>query len=49
MVKQKVSGQLRSENEANQFAIIRSVYDTIRINNGKAFDALSLVAKFVPE
>lgn len=48
-VKQKVSGQFRSENGAHQFAIIRSVYDTIRKNNGKAFDALSLVAKFTPE
>ncbi len=48
-VKQKVSGQFRSEKGAAQFAIIRSVYDTIRKNNGKAFDALSLVANYVPE
>jgi regulator of replication initiation timing/transposase len=48
-VKQKVSGQFRSEKGAQQFAIIRSVYDTIRKNNGKAFDALSLVANYVPE
>ena len=48
-VKQKVSGQFRSEKGAHQFAIIRSVFDTTRKNNGKAFDALSLVAKFVPE
>jgi transposase len=47
-VKQKVSGQFRSEKGAQQFAIIRSVYDEIRKNNGKAFDALSLVANFVP-
>lgn len=48
-VKQKVSGQFRSENGAHQFAVIRSVYDTIRKNNGKPFDTLSLVANFVPE
>ena len=48
-VKQKVSGQFRSQKGAHQFATIRSVYDTIRKNNGKAFDALSLVANFVPE
>ncbi len=48
-IKQKISGQFRSEKGAQQFAIIRSVYDTIRKNNGKAFDALSLVANFVPE
>jgi len=48
-VKQKVSGQFRSEKGAYQFAVIRSVYDTIRKNNGKAFNALALVANFVPE
>jgi transposase len=48
-VKQKVSGQFRSEKGAQQFAVIRSVYDTIRKNNGKAFEALSFVANFVPE
>ena len=48
-VKQKVSGQFRSENGAHQFAVIRSVYDTIRKNNGNTFDALSLITKFVPE
>jgi transposase len=48
-VKQKVSGQFRSEKGAYQFAVMRSIYDTIRKNNGKAFDALSLVAQFVPE
>lgn len=48
-VKQKVSGQFRSEKGAQQFAIIRSVYDTIRKNNGKVFDALSLITNYVPE
>ena len=48
-VKQKVSGQFRSQKGAYQFAVIRSIYDTIRKNNGKAFDALSLVAQFIPE
>lgn len=48
-VKQKVSGQFRSEKGAHQFAVIRSVYDTIRKNKGKAFNALALVANFVPE
>lgn len=48
-VKQKVSGQFRSEKGAHQFAVIRSVYDTTRKNNGKALHALSLLANFVPE
>jgi len=48
-VKQKVSGQFRSEKGAQQFAIIRSVYDTIRKNDGKTFNTFSLLANFVPE
>lgn len=48
-VKQKVSGQFRSENGARQFAIIRSVYDTARKNNNKAFDAFTLIANSIPE
>jgi len=48
-VKQKVSGQFRSEKGAQQFAIIRSVYDTNRKNNGKAFNALAMIANYVPE
>ena len=48
-IKQKVSGQFRSQKGAQQFAVIRSVYDTIRKNNGQAFNTLALVAKSVPE
>lgn len=48
-VKQKVSGQFRSNEGAKQFAILRSIYDTARKNNRKAFDAFNAVAKFVPE
>lgn len=48
-VKQKVSGQFRSVKGAEHFAVIRSVLDTIRKNNGQAFDTLALLAKSVPE
>jgi hypothetical protein len=48
-VNQKVSGQFRSENGAQQFAIFRSDYDTIRKNHGNSFDALSLIVNLVPE
>jgi len=48
-VKQKVSGQFRSDNGASQFAIIRSVIDTISKNDGNTFDCLSHITDLVPE
>ena len=48
-VKQKISGQFRSFNGARQFAIIRSVLDTINKNNGKIFNTLSDIAILEPE
>lgn len=48
-VKQKISGQFKSINGATQFAVLRSIYDTARKNDLKAFDAFKAVAQFVPE
>jgi transposase len=48
-VKQKVSGQFRSESGANSFAIIRSVIDTIIKRNKNIFDCLAITANLVPE
>ncbi len=46
-VKQKVSGQFRSENGAHQYAILRSDYDTERKNNKKSFDIFNLIANSI--
>jgi hypothetical protein len=48
-VKQKISGQFRSEIGANSFAIIRSVIDTIIKRNKNIFDCLAITANLVPE
>jgi len=48
-VKQKVSGQFRSIHGANQFAVIRSVFDTINKNGGKVFLALQDIVNSQPE
>lgn len=48
-VNQKILGPFKSEKEAQQFVVIRSVYDTFRKNKGKTFDALSSIVIFVPE
>ena len=48
-VKQKVSGQFRSPKGARQFAIIRSVLDTVNKNDGRIFNTLSDIAILVPE
>lgn len=48
-VKQKVSGQFKSTQGAIQFAIIRSVLDTIIKNDAKCFNSLSDIANLVPE
>lgn len=48
-VKQKISGQFRSEKGAKNFAIIRSVIDTIIKNQHPVFDALLQIPKFVPD
>ncbi len=48
-VKQKVSCQFRSFKGANQFAVLRSVFDTTRKNDGKAFDAFFNIALYAPE
>lgn len=48
-IKQKVSGQFRSEAGARSFAIIRSVIDTIIKRNKNIFDCLAINANLVPE
>lgn len=45
-VKQKVSGQFKSENGARRFAIIRSITDTIIKNNLNVLGALNIFANF---
>jgi len=45
-VKQKISGQFRSMNGANNFAIIRSVIDTLNKRNLNVFHNLQLIANF---
>lgn len=48
-VKQKISGQFKSSRGAAQFAIIRSVIDTILKNGSNVFDTLLLIPNFDPE
>ncbi len=45
-VKQKVSGQFRSPKGASQFAILRSVTDTVIKNNRNVLSALDFIANF---
>ena len=48
-VKQKISGQFFSQDNAMNFAIIRSVIDTAIKNRANVFNSLRLVANLVPE
>ena len=45
-VKQKISGQFKIEQTAQNFAQIRSVIDTIIKNELHVLDGLALIAKF---
>lgn len=45
-VKQKISGQFVSEQKAIDFAVIRSVLDTLLKNKLNIFDALKTIAQF---
>ena len=45
-VKQKISGQFKIEQAAQNFAQIRSVIDTIIKNGLNVLDGLALIAKF---
>jgi hypothetical protein len=45
-VKQKISGQFKTERAAQKFAVIRSVIDTTIKNGKNVLDALNLIAKF---
>ncbi len=48
-VKQKISGQFRTEHGAKEFAIIRSVIDTTIKNGQNVLKALSLIARLQPQ
>jgi hypothetical protein len=48
-VKQKISGQFKSEDGANSFAVLRSVIDTTIKSGQNVLNALSLIAKFGTE
>jgi len=48
-VKQKISGQFVNQDNAMDFAIIRSVIDTTIKNGVNIFNALKLIAKLAPE
>ena len=48
-VKQKISGQFKTERTAQNFAKIRSVIDTTIKNGMNVVDALSLIAKLQPQ
>lgn len=48
-VKQKISGQFFNNDNAKDFAIIRSVIDTTIKNGANVFNALKLIAKLAPE
>lgn len=44
-VKQKISGQFKSQKGANSFAVLRSVIDTVIKSEQNVFNALTLLAK----
>ncbi len=48
-VKSKISGQFKSIENANIFAVLRSVIDTLIKNNQPVFDNLDLVTNFKAE
>jgi len=48
-VKQKISGQFLNQNNATDFAIIRSLIDTAIKNEANIFNSLKLVANLHPE
>ena len=48
-VKQKISGQFLNQNNATDFAIIRSLIDTAIKNGANIFNSLKLVANLAPE
>src|SRR5215210_1557572 len=48
-VKQKISGQFKSEEGANSFAVLRSVIDTTIKSGQNVLNALSLIAKLGTE
>ena len=48
-IKQKVSGQFKSENGATTFAILRSVIDTTIKNKNEVLDTLRIIAKLKAE
>ena len=45
-VKQKISGQFKSQKGAERFAIIRSIIDTLTKNNLNVLGALNAFANF---
>lgn len=48
-VKQKVSGQFKTENEAQHYAVIRSVTDTCIKNGQNVLAAFKTIAILQPE
>ena len=48
-VKQKISGGFRSIDDADGFAVIRSVIDTTIKSKNDVFNALKLIANFTAE
>ncbi|VAW13169.1 hypothetical protein MNBD_BACTEROID03-2705, partial [hydrothermal vent metagenome] len=48
-VKQKISGQFKTEKAAQNFAIIRSVIDTTIKNGMNVLEAMALLAKLKPQ
>ena len=48
-IKTKVSGQFRSEDGADSFAVIRSIIDTTRKSGNNILDALVIMMLFRPE
>lgn len=48
-VKQKISGQFKSQDGANAFAVLRSIIDTVIKSGQNVLEALCLIAKFGAE